>query len=105
MDVKVEPAILGCQNRVATVDYAAVGMCGYGPPDEHKLRMIHALPGDDESAVVLKFLASMMNLADHFESWRMLGKKRLVWNTEQRSEHKKASFRFQKGGVWQGCPS
>ena len=83
-------AILGCQNRVAAVGYAAVGMCGYEPPDEHKLRMIHAQPGDDESAVVLKFLASMMNLADHFEDWRMLGKKRLVWNPEQKSEHKKA---------------
>ena len=83
-------AILGCQNRVATVGYAAVGMCGYEPPDEHNLRMIHALPGDHECAVVLKFLASMMNLADHFEDWRIGGKKRLVWNAEQRSDHKKA---------------
>ena len=70
--------------------YAAVGMCGYEPPDEHKLRMIHALPGDHECAVVLKFLASMMNLADHLEDWRIGGKKRLVWNAEQKSEHKKA---------------
>ena len=83
-------AILGCQNRVAAVGYAAVGICGCEPPDEHKLRVIHALPGDHECAVVLKFLASMMNLADHFEDWRIGGKKRLVWNAEQKSEHKKA---------------
>ena len=47
-------AVLGCQNRVAAAGYAAVGMCGYEPPDEHKLRMIH-LPGDHECAVVLSF--------------------------------------------------
>ena len=62
---------LGCQNRVAAVGYAAVGMLGYSPPEKHQLRLIHAQRGEHECAVVLKFISAMVELAEHFKDWRL----------------------------------
>ncbi|CAE7779848.1 unnamed protein product, partial [Symbiodinium necroappetens] len=77
---------LGCQNRVVAVGYAAVGMCGYEPPEEHRMSMIHARHGEPECSVVLKLILAMMSLADHFKDWR-LHRRNLVWLPGQREAH------------------
>ena len=79
---------LGRQNRVAAVGYAAVGMCGYEPPEEHRLCLIHAQPGEHECAVVLKLLVAMENLREHFRDWRINRRKALVWTPEQKAQHR-----------------
>ncbi|CAE7271576.1 unnamed protein product, partial [Symbiodinium microadriaticum] len=69
-EVAGDASVLGVQNRVAAVGYAAVGMCGYNPPDSHRLCMIHAQEGEHECAVVVKFLVAMIDLSKDFKDWR-----------------------------------
>ena len=69
---------------------AAVGVCGYEPPEEHRLCLIHAQPDDHECAVVIKFLAAMVNLADQFKESRETGKKKLVWQPSEKEAHRDA---------------
>ncbi|CAE7527673.1 unnamed protein product, partial [Symbiodinium pilosum] len=80
----------GVQNRIAAAAYSAVGMCGYEPPEAHKLWMEHAREGEHECAVALQFLRSLMGLLDHYKNWRMNEKKPLVWTAEHRTQHQQA---------------
>ncbi|CAE7203379.1 unnamed protein product [Symbiodinium sp. CCMP2592] len=83
-------AVEGVQNKVAAAAYVTVGACGYEPPEEHKLWMDHAVEGESDYAVVLRFLNSLQHLLRDYTDWRVNMQKRLVWTTEHREMHRRA---------------
>ena len=83
-------AVEGAQTRVAAAAYAAVGMCGYEPPQKHRLWLEHAAEGDHECAVVFKFLSSLAELAEHYFNWCENEGKNLVWTAEHLEQHQRA---------------
>ena len=90
-EVAGDASVLGVQNRVAAVGYAAVGMCGYNPPDSHRLCMIHAQEGEHECAVVVKFLVAMIDLSKDFKDWRTNRQMELVWKPGEQESHDRAA--------------